>query len=102
MFSLKWAAWFLTILIPMFLILSARAAQARPNHVVIGYSACWLDELFPPEAYNYQALTHVARSFIRTTPEGQVTVPETFFNPELVRLAHANGVKVLASIGGWV
>ena len=102
MFSLKWAAWLLTILIPMFLILTARAAQAQPDHVVIGYSACWLDELFPPQAYNYQALTHVARSFIRTTPEGELSIPDNFFNADLVRLSHAKGVKVLASIGGWV
>ena len=102
LFSLKWAAWLLTLVVPAFLILTAKAAQARPNHVVIGYSACWLDELFPPAAYNYQALTHVARSFIKTTDEGHITVPDDFFNPDLVRLAHANGVKVVASIGGWV
>lgn len=72
---------------------------ARPA-VVLGYSAAWTDGEYPPEAYDYASLTHIARSFLTPRADGSIGASAGFWNPELERHAHAHGVKLLASIGG--
>jgi len=39
--------------------------------VVLGYSAAWTDGSYPPSAYDYASLTHIARSFLK--PGGPYT-----------------------------
>jgi chitinase len=77
---------------------SAPTAQ-RPA-VVLGYSAAWTDGSYPPSAYDYASLTHIARSFLIPHADGRITDSGGFWNPDLERLAHQHGVKLLASIGG--
>jgi chitinase len=88
-------------------LLSACAAQpaapkkvASPRGLVLGYSATWFDPTYPPSAYDYGSLTHIARSFLVPRADGSISVPGEFFREDLERLAHAKGVKLLASIGG--
>src|SRR5579859_1185060 len=73
---------------------------AKPSPVVSGYSAAWFDPLSPVESYNYDTLTHINRSFLVPKKDGSITTEDSFWNPNLERLAHAHGVKLIASIGG--
>jgi hypothetical protein len=68
--------------------------------VVLGYSAAWTDGSYPPSAYDYASLTHIARSFLNPHPDGHITDSAGFWNDDLERRAHEHGVKLLASIGG--
>ncbi|HEY4103579.1 MAG TPA: glycoside hydrolase family 18 protein [Polyangiaceae bacterium] len=92
----------------------APSAAARPSvaaraplpktapkpEVILGYSASWADGSYPPRAYDYGSLTHIARSFLAPHADGRLTWSNDFWNPELEQNAHARGVKLLASIGG--
>src|SRR5579872_2640097 len=73
---------------------------AKPNQVVLGYSASWFDGIYPPESYNYDAFTHIARSFLIPKANGDITVSGDFWNTDLEKMAHAHKVKLIASIGG--
>src|ERR1039457_6498886 len=73
---------------------------AKPNKVVLGYSASWFDGIYPPESYNYDAFTHIARSFLVPKANGDITVSGDFWNADLEKMAHAHKVKLIASIGG--
>lgn len=75
-------------------------AQTHPNRIVLAYSASWRDTESPPRYYNYAAITHLARSFLEPHADGSITVPPGFFEPEMEKLAHAAGVKLLVSLGG--
>lgn len=72
---------------------------AKPA-VILGYSASWADGAYPPSAYDYSGMTHVARSFLAPHADGSLTYGSDFWSPELEQGAHAHGVKLLASIGG--
>lgn len=72
---------------------------SRPA-VVLGYSASWTDASYPPAAYDYASLTHIARSFLNPRADGHITESGGFWNEDLEKQAHAHGVKLLASIGG--
>ncbi len=67
---------------------------------MLGYSASWMDGAYPPSAYDYGALTHVARSFLIPKPDGSIADTGGYWNPDLERLARQHGVKLLASVGG--
>ncbi|HVJ21205.1 MAG TPA: glycoside hydrolase family 18 protein, partial [Polyangiaceae bacterium] len=71
-----------------------------PGSVVLGYSASWVDGVYPPKAYDYQALTHIARSFLIPRPDGSIGDSGGFWDPDLERLAKQHDVKLLAAIGG--
>jgi spore germination protein YaaH len=75
------------------------ATAAKPA-VILGYSAAWADGSYPPRAYDYGSLTHIARSFLAPHADGRVTWSNDFWSAELEEYARAHGVKLLASIGG--
>src|ERR1041384_7402767 len=78
----------------------AAPAWSKPDHVVLGYSGYWFDDIYPPEAYNFEALTHIARSFLVPLTDGHIPVPKRFFDPALTKGAKDHGVKLIASLGG--
>jgi chitinase len=86
--------------IPLIVVTIAIAAQARPDRVVLGYSATWRDADSPPETYNYDAMTYLARAFLTPHPDGTIEVPDGYFSPTMAALAHQHGVKLLMSLGG--
>lgn len=51
-------------------------------------------------AIEYRKLTHVCHAFLQPNSDGSITIPSGYLNGELIRLAHAAGVKVLCTIGG--
>lgn len=75
-------------------------AQARPDRVVLGYSATWRDPNSPPETYNYDAITYLARAFLTPHPDGTIETPDGYFNKTMESLARGHGVKLLMSLGG--
>ncbi len=91
---------FRKLFLALILVLAVSPLWAKPNQVVVGYSAAWFDGIYPIESYNFDTFTHILRAFLTPRPNGDVDVPGGFFDPELEKAAHAHGVKLLASIGG--
>ena len=48
----------------------------------------------------YNKLTHICHAFVQPQANGSLVAPGGFMEPALLTNAHANGVKVLVSIGG--
>ncbi|UOQ72257.1 glycosyl hydrolase family 18 protein [Hymenobacter cellulosilyticus] len=85
----------LLLLLLFSLITLPTLAQFR----VIGYVPSWAGDV---NSVQYSKLTHINYAFLLPTATGGLQPIE---NPaklqSLVSLAHANGVKVLISVGGW-
>jgi chitinase len=75
------------------------SAQSYAQFKVIGYLPSWSGDV---GSVQYSKLTHINYAFILPTATGGLYGND---NPSklqsLVSTAHANGVKVLISIGGW-
>jgi chitinase len=84
----------------LLVMLPGPAAPARPNRVVVGYSATWRDQDSPPECYNFDAVTYLARAFLVPHPDGTVEAPDGYFNKTMESLAREHSVKLLMSLGG--
>src|SRR5579859_3802228 len=94
---------FLRLFIQFFVFMTwivTAVSWAKPDHVVLGYSSYWFDDLYPPESYNYGALTHIARAFLVPHSDGHIPVPTHYFDPILSQEAKSHGVKLIASLGG--
>ena len=69
---------------------------------VVGYFTTWSGD---PETVPYNNLTHIIYSFVLPTSEGGLSGISMSGDARLTRLvqkAHANGVKVLIAVGGWM
>jgi chitinase len=88
------------VVIVLSLALAMSPAWSKPNHLVVGYSALWFDGIYPPESYNYDAFTHILRAFLIPKPDGTIVAQSGYWDVDLERMAHAHGVKLLASLGG--
>jgi chitinase len=73
----------------------------RPNKVVFGYYASWDKAAFDHTKVAYKYLTHIANSFAWPDSDGNLVVPSDFLYPALNTSAHAAGVKMIVSLGGW-
>jgi len=70
-----------------------------PGFRIVGYFPSWSGE---PANVQYQALTHINYAFLAVNKEGGYqAVPHPEKLDELVAVAHAYGVKVLVSLGGY-
>ncbi len=49
----------------------------------------------------YRFLTHIAHAFVWPDSTGNLVVPPNYLYPELNAAAHAHGVKMIVSLGGW-
>ncbi|MBX0288926.1 carbohydrate-binding protein [Hymenobacter sp. HSC-4F20] len=81
------------------LLLLLASAPVFAQFRVIGYVPSWAGDV---NAVQYSKLTHINYAFLLPTATGGLQPIE---NPaklqSLVSAAHANGVKVLISVGGW-
>lgn len=75
--------------------------KPQTGRVVIGYYPSFKREEQDHLFIDYDSLTHIAEAFVKPDSEGNLVVDQKFIYPELVTLAHRNGVKVLVSAGGW-
>ncbi|SFE40968.1 Por secretion system C-terminal sorting domain-containing protein [Chitinophaga sp. CF118] len=77
----------------------AAAAIAAADFKVVGYMPSWAGSV---DAVQYSKLTHINYAFILPTNTGDLTAVEDAAKlRNLITKAHANGVKVEISIGGW-
>ncbi|WP_177189333.1 glycosyl hydrolase family 18 protein [Chitinophaga sp. YR573] len=75
------------------------AAAAASSFKVVGYMPSWAGSV---DAVQYSKLTHINYAFILPTSTGGLTAVEDATKlRNLITKAHANGVKVEISIGGW-
>lgn len=79
----------------------ARSAQGQiGSQRIVGYMPDWQGDI---NAINYDQLTHLCYAFLQANPDGSLDTSGV--NPgklqQVVRDAHAKGVKVLISLGGW-
>jgi hypothetical protein len=81
------------------LLLFAGVQRASAQFKVIGYMPSWTGDV---NSVQYSKLTHINYAFLLPTATGGL---QSIENPSklqsLVSLAHANGVKVMISVGGW-
>jgi chitinase len=81
-----------------------QTAPSAPKRL-LGYYTAWSKYNTPPYTASqipYSKLTHIAHAFLLLSPkaDGTIEIPAGTLEPELLRKAHAHGVKVLISIGG--
>jgi chitinase len=75
-------------------------ARSRPNKAILGYSFTGNDSKWAPADYDFSEVTHITRCFLMFQEDGSMT-DGGIFDPKLTELAKKNGVKLLASVGGW-
>jgi chitinase len=81
---------------------TAPGPQPTPlGKTVIGYYSSWNKTVFDHTKVDYPNLTHIANAFAWPDSSGNLVVPADFLYPDLNAAAHRNGVKMLASLGGW-
>jgi len=78
------------------------AGQRLPKRLVgdYGYWSKFSQPPYGAAQIQFQKLTHVNHAGVSFGADGTLSVPDGFLEPELVNLAHANGVKVLLLTGG--
>ncbi len=83
--------------------LKGREADSRigPSKVVMGYYPSWKRAEFGPSKIRWENLTHINHAFTKPDADGNLVVPPDYLDPELIAAAHARGVKVDMSMGGW-
>jgi len=75
-----------------------RGFAIPPDFRIVGYFPSWSGD---PAEIQYQALTHINYAFLTPVADGSYQlIPRPEKLDGLVALAHARGVKVLASLGG--
>jgi len=77
------------------------ACLAYGDVKVVGYYPEWLRSTIPAEKIEFQNLTQINYSFAWPSANGAISTPAYFKYPQLVNAAHAAGVKVLLTLGGW-
>lgn len=77
------------------------AGPTRPNKVVMGYYRTSNRAKLDHTQITYEYLTHIAHAFAWPDASGNLVVPDGLLYPELNAAAHANGVKMILSLGGW-
>ena len=77
------------------------AAQEAPRRapILLGYYPCWVAHPNAKEI-RYERFTHLAHAFLKSDGEGVLREDRAIPNRELTQRAHAQGVKVLISLGG--
>jgi chitinase len=97
---------FLVLVLLGFALASCEVSQvppgpSKPNKVVMGYYASWKKAEFDHTKVGYRFLTHIANAFAWPDSSGNLVVPPDYLYPALNDAAHANGVKMILSLGGW-
>jgi chitinase len=68
--------------------------------LLVGYYTEWSAHDLPVSAIEWGPLTHIAHAFALPQDGGGIENATTLPNDALVQAAHANGVKVVVSVGG--
>ena len=83
---------------------SAEDGDDHPKRLLAYYPdwAKWQDPPYTPDKIPYHKLTHIDEAFLLLQADGKggLYVDPDLIQPELIKRAHAAGVKVMISIGG--
>jgi chitinase len=71
------------------------------SKLVVGYYPSWNKSSFPHTVIPYRSLTHIAHAFVFPQADGSLDLSGFTLYPELIQSAHANGVGVVISVGGY-
>jgi len=74
-------------------------AQAQCGSRLIGFYT-YYNSNYRSTKIPFNQLTHICHAFVNINPDGSITAPSGYLEPYLITTAHANGVRVLTSIGG--
>jgi chitodextrinase len=89
--------WIRTGVLSCAFLISSLLASAQFK--VIGYMPSWAGDV---NAVQYSKLTHINYAFLLPNADGSLqAIDNSSKLSSLVSLAHANGVKVMISVGGW-
>ncbi|KAF9097092.1 hypothetical protein BGX23_009766 [Mortierella sp. AD031] len=75
--------------------------MAKKEKMVVAYWTDWTSATMPPEAIPFDKVTRVNYAFSIVSPDFRPVFQTDYLLNRVVRAAHAKGVKVLMSIGGW-
>jgi chitinase len=67
---------------------------------VLAYYTSWSKPAYSAANIPYAKLTHICHAFLLPGADGSLPVPSGFLEANLIPSAHAQGVKVLVSVGG--
>ncbi len=85
-----------TILLTNMMVIPVQAGTR-----VVAYYPSWLKATYPCTLVDYSQMTHIAQAFVWPNTNGTLDVTSDWsYYPELVREAHAHGVKIIVSVGG--
>ncbi|KAG0273336.1 hypothetical protein BGZ95_010853 [Linnemannia exigua] len=73
----------------------------RNERMVVAYWTDWTSGAMPPESIPYDKVTHINYAFSVVGSDYRPVFQTNYLLNRVVREAHAKGVKVLMSIGGW-
>ncbi|KAI8878839.1 carbohydrate-binding module family 5 protein [Backusella circina FSU 941] len=84
-------------------------ARAATSNVLVGYFPNWLYSRYTPSMIDFTKYTHIYYAFaIQNTggvptwsDSGVLAADISYGLPNLIKLAHAAGTKVMVSVGGW-
>jgi chitinase len=76
-------------------------SPTRPNKVIMGYYPSWEKGTYGHAEIPFEYLTHIAHAFAWPDASGNLVVPADLLDPALNAAAHAAGVKMILSLGGW-
>lgn len=73
----------------------------RTEKMVVAYWTDWTSGSISPEAIPFDKITHINYAFAIVRPDFRPVFETDYLLNRVVREAHAKGVRVLMSIGGW-
>jgi len=82
------------------LISLALPLYAASSPVILGYYPSWRTGYLPPADVQYKYFNYLTQAFFPTDAQGKMGNDAKFDNAAFVTAAHANGTKVLLSLGG--
>ncbi len=89
------------ILIGLMMTTSQAQVPDSREKILLAYYPSWLAEALPPAAIDFKLFTHIAHAFLLAKADGTPVITERVPDAELTAAAHAAGVKVIISLGGW-
>jgi GH18 family chitinase/lysophospholipase L1-like esterase len=88
---------------PVACISASPTPTPRCDKIILGYYPYWNDG-YRASQISYEKLTHICHAFVQPQADGSILTPAgppPYLEPELLENAHAAGVKVLVSVGGY-
>jgi chitinase len=82
-------------------VASVPPGPSRPTKTVIAYYRTSNRSVLDHTMIEYRYLTHIAHAFAWPDAVGNLFVPAGFLYPELNAAAHAAGIKIVVSLGGY-